>query len=64
MVLLMDAYRNLTSLSIKTQECAFKQFKSLVLKVLSVVCGAEALMHLCTLSHNTIQNVEEKENKT
>jgi len=31
---------------------------------LVVVCGAEALMHLCTLSHNTIQNVEEMENKT
>jgi hypothetical protein len=29
-----------------------------------VVCGAEALMHLWTLSHNTIQNVEEMENKT
>jgi len=35
MVLLTDVYRNLTSLSIKPRERAFKQFKSPVLNVLS-----------------------------
>ena len=34
MVLLTDVYRNLTSLSIKPLERAFKQFKSPVLNVL------------------------------
>ena len=37
MVLLTDVYRNLTSLWIKPRERAFKQFKSPVLNVLSLV---------------------------
>ena len=39
MVLLTDVYRNLTSLSIKPRELAFKQFKSPVLNVLIVYAG-------------------------
>ena len=38
MVLLTDVYRNLTSLWIKPQERAFKQFKSPVLNVLKELC--------------------------
>ena len=46
MVLLMDVYRNLTSLWIKPREHAFKQFKSPVLNVLKYNSTWEALISL------------------
>ena len=59
-VLLTDVYRNLTSLWIKPRECAFKQFKSPVLNVLSWSKGNPEVhrmkrrIHICSDSRAAI----------